>query len=81
MRRRCVNGDRFRGIEVNAYLHWDIMPKLWLRSGAAYMFAGKWWENNPDVSLHGFPDPLGLQSEGSVDAIFQFMVRLQYDFG
>ena len=76
-----VNGDRFRGIEVNAYLHWDIMPKLWLRSGAAYMFAGKWWENNPDVSLHGFPDPLGLQSEGSVDAIFQFMVRLQYDFG
>ncbi len=76
-----VNGDRFRGIEFNAYLHWDIVPMLWLRSGAAYMFAGKWWENNPDVSLHGFPDPLGLQSQGSVDGIFQFMIRLQYDFG
>ncbi len=76
-----VNGDRFRGIEANAYLHWDIMPKLWLRTGAAYMFAGDWWENNPDVRLHGFPDPLGLQSEGSVDGIFQFMMRLQYDFG
>ena len=76
-----VNGDRFRGIEVNAYLHWDIMPKLWLRSGAAYMFTGSWWENNPDVSLQGFPDPLGLESEGSVDGIFQFMLRLQYDFG
>ena len=76
-----VNGDRFRGIEVNAYLHWDIMPKLWLRSGVAYMFTGDWWENNPDVRLHGFPDPLDLQSEGSVDGIFQFMIRLQYDFG
>ncbi len=76
-----VNGDRFRGLEFNAYLHWDIVPKLWLRSGIAYMFAGDWWKNNPDVSLHGFPDPLGLQSQGSVDGIFQFMVRLQYDFG
>jgi hypothetical protein len=76
-----INGDRFRGIEFNAYLHWDIMPKLWLRGGAAYMFTGNWWENNPDVSLYGFPDPLGLQSQGSVDNIFQFMVRLQYDFG
>ncbi len=76
-----VNGDRFRGAEANAYLHWDILPKLWLRTGAAYMFAGDWWKNNPDVRLHGFPDPLGLQSQGSVDGIFQFMVRLQYDFG
>ena len=76
-----VNGDRFRGAEVNAYVHWDIMPKLWLRSGAAYMFAGDWWKNNPDIRLHGFPDPLGLQSEGSPDSIFQFSVRLQYDFG
>ena len=79
--RKNANGDRFRGAEVNAYMHWDIMPKLWLRSGAAYMFAGDWWKNNPDVSLMGFPDPLGLQSEGSVDGIFQFMLRLQYDFG
>jgi hypothetical protein len=76
-----VNGDRFRGIELNAYLHWDIMPKLWLRSGVAYMFTGDWWKDNPDVSLQGFPDPLGLQSQGAVDDIFQFMVRLQYDFG
>lgn len=76
-----VNGDRFRGLEFNAYMHWDIMPKLWLRTGLAYMFTGAWWANNPDVSLQGFPDPLGLQSQGSVDNIFQFMVRLQYDFG
>jgi hypothetical protein len=76
-----VNGDHMRGLEVNTYLHWDIMPKLWLRTGAAYMFTGDWWKNNPDVSLQGFPDPLGLPSEGSVDGIFQFMVRLQYDFG
>lgn len=76
-----VNGDRFRGIEANAYVHWDIIPKLWLRGGIAYLFAGDWWENNPDVSLQGFPDPLGLQSQGSVDGILQFMVRLQYDFG
>jgi hypothetical protein len=79
--KKNVNGDQLRGIEVNTYLHWDIIPKLWLRGGAAYMFAGSWWENNPDVSLQGFPDPLGLQSEGSAEGIFQFMVRLQYDFG
>lgn len=79
--RRNANGDRFRGVELSTYLHWDIRPKLWLRVGAAYMFAGDWWSNNPDVSLQGFPDPVGLESEGSVDNIFQFSLRLQYDFG
>jgi hypothetical protein len=76
-----VNGDAFRGIEVSSYLHWDIFPKLWLRVGGAYMFTGPWWDNNPDVALQGFPNPAGLQSEGSADNIFHFMVRLQYDFG
>jgi hypothetical protein len=76
-----ANGDRFRGIELSTYLHWDIRPKLWVRVGAAYMFAGNWWDNNPDVSLQGFPDPVGLESEGSADNIFQFSLRLQYDFG
>jgi hypothetical protein len=45
------------------------------------MFACDWWSNNSDVSLQGFPDPVGLESEGSVDDIFQFSLRLQYDFG
>lgn len=79
--RNNANGDSFRGVEFSSYLHWDIRPKLWMRVGAAYMFAGDWWSNNPDVSLQGFPDPLGLVSEGSADDIFQFSLRLQYDFG
>lgn len=76
-----VNGDAFRGIEVSSYLHWDIVPKLWLRAGGAFMFTGSWWENNPDIPLQGFPDPLGLESLGSVNSIFQMMLRLQYNFG
>ncbi len=78
---RNANGDRFRGIEFSAYLHWDILPKLWLRAGGAYLLAGKWWDHNPDVSLMGFSDPIGLQSQGLAEDIFQFMLRLQYDFG
>ncbi len=76
-----VNDDRFRGVELTSYLHWDIRPKLWMRAGAAYMFVGKWWDNNPDVTLQGFPNPAGLQSDGSAKDIFQFSLRLQYDFG
>jgi hypothetical protein len=79
--RSNANGDRFRGVEASTYLHWDIRPKLWMRAGAAYMFTGNWWNDNPDVSLQGFPDPVGLESEGSADNIFQFSLRLQYDFG
>jgi hypothetical protein len=79
--RRNANGDTFRGIEVSTYVHWDIFPKLWLRAGGAFMFTGDWWENNTDIPLQGFPDPLGLQTEGSVESIFQFLVRLQYNFG
>lgn len=76
-----VNGDTLRGIEVNAYVHWDIFPKLWLRAGGAFLFAGDWWDNNPDVPLQGYPEPLGLNSDGSAKTIFQFLLRLQYNFG
>lgn len=79
--RNNVNGDAFRGVEFASYMHWDIFPKLWLRLGGAFMFTGDWWKDNPDVALQGFPDPAGLQSEGSPDNIYQFMLRLQYDFG
>ena len=75
------HGERFRGIEVASHLHWDLMPKLWLRMGGAMMFVQDWWENNSDVSLHGFPQPLGLDSNGAMENIFQFVLRLQYDFG
>jgi hypothetical protein len=75
-----ANGDRFRGVEFSSYMHWDIVPKLWLRAGGAYMLPGKWWDNNPDVALQGFPNPLGLTS-GAADNIFQLVVRLQYNFG
>ena len=78
--RANVNGDRQRGFEFSSYLHWDIFPKLWLRVGGAYMLTGRWWKNNPDVQLQGFPTPLGLRS-GDPDNIFQFMMRLQYNFG
>jgi hypothetical protein len=79
--RNNANGDGFRGAEVASYVHWDIFPKLWLRFGGAYMLTGNWWENNPDVSLFGFPNPVGLRSNGSVENIFQIMLRLQYNFG
>jgi hypothetical protein len=75
-----ANGDSDRGIEFSSYLHWDIFPKLWLRVGGAYMLTGDWWKNNSDVRIQGFPDPLGLRS-GNPNDIFQFMVRLQYNFG
>ena len=75
------HGERFRGVEVASHLHWDLMPKLWLRMGGAMMFVQDWWENNSDVSLHGFPQPLGLDYNGSMEDIFQFVLRLQYDFG
>jgi hypothetical protein len=45
------------------------------------MLTGKWWQNNPDVPLQGFPDPLGLRSGKTEDNIFQMMLRLQYNFG
>lgn len=75
------HGERLRGFEVASHLHWDIMPKLWLRVGGAMMFVQDWWDNNSDVSLQGFPQPLGLVHEGSMEDIYQFAVRLQYDFG
>ena len=75
------HGERFRGVEVASHLHWDLMPKLWLRMGGAMMFVQDWWEDNSDVSLHGFPQPLGLDHSGSMEDIFQFVLRLQYDFG
>lgn len=71
-----VNGDRYRGFEIDAWLHWNIMPKLWLRFGGAYYFTGDWWENNPDASFDGIspgvPNP---------DDVWQIGTRLQYDFG
>jgi hypothetical protein len=71
-----VNGDRNRGFEIDAWLHWNIMPKLWLRFGGAYYFTGDWWENNSDASFDGIspgvPNP---------DNIWQIGTRLQYDFG
>lgn len=79
--RRNENGDRFRGIEFSAYMHWDIMPKLWLRLGGAFMLTGPWWDDNRDVALQGFPNPVDIESDGSADDIFQFTLRLQYDFG
>jgi hypothetical protein len=78
--RSNINGDKLRGLEFASYVHWDIIPKLWLRAGGAYMLTGDWWENNPDIPLQGFPNPVGLQS-GKVDNIFQLVVRLQYNFG
>ena len=75
------HGERLRGFEVASHLHWDLMPKLWLRLGGAMMFVQDWWENNSDVSLQGFPQPLGLDYDGSMEDIFQFVLRLQYDFG
>lgn len=75
------HGERLRGFEVTSHLHWDLLPKLWLRVGGAMMFVQDWWANNSDVSLQGFPRPLGLEHDGSMEDIFQFVLRLQYDFG
>ena len=75
------NGDRLRGFEAATHLHWDLMPKLWLRLGGAMMFVQDWWHNNSDVALQGFPQPLGLDYDGSMEDIFQIVLRLQYDFG
>lgn len=76
-----ANGDRMRGIEFAGSLHWDILPKLWLRTGIAYMLTGDWWDDNQDIRLHGFPEPLGLDGTGDADDLYQFNIRLQYDFG
>lgn len=76
-----ANGDRMRGIEFAASLHWDIMPKLWLRTGMAFMLTGKWWDDNEDIGLQGYPEPLGLDHTGKADNLYQFNLRLQYDFG
>ena len=76
-----ANGDRVRGFELASHLHWDLRPKLWMRLGGAIMFVGDWWENNSDVALQGYPHPLGLAYDGSMDDIFQIVLRLQYDFG
>ncbi|MGQ4809454.1 hypothetical protein NKDENANG_02871 [Candidatus Entotheonellaceae bacterium PAL068K] len=71
-----VNGDSERGIEVDLWVQWNILPKLWLRVGGGYYFTGDWWDNNPDASSDGrgpgVPNP---------DNIWQFGTRLQYDFG
>ena len=71
-----INGDRERGYEIDAWLHWNIMPKLWLRFGGAYYFTGDWWDNNPDASFNG--RGLGVPNP---DNIWQIGTRLQYDFG
>ncbi|GIX47897.1 MAG: hypothetical protein KatS3mg131_2108 [Candidatus Tectimicrobiota bacterium] len=76
-----INGETFRGAELATYLHWDLFPKLWLRLGGAFLLTGPWWDNNPDLALQGFPDPLGLESEGKMGNILQLILRLQYDFG
>ena len=78
---RNENGDRLRGFELTSHLHWDLRPKLWLRLGGAVMFLRDWWTNNSDLALQGYPHPLGLDYEGSMDDIFQIVLRLQYDFG
>lgn len=71
-----VNGDRNRGFEIDAWLHWNIMPKLWLRFGGAYYFTGNWWKNNPDASFDGIS--LGVPNPNN---LWQIGTRLQYDFG
>ncbi|MCZ6875209.1 MAG: hypothetical protein O7G88_17080, partial [bacterium] len=76
-----ANGDRLRGFEIATSMHWDILPKLWLRTGIAFMFTGAWWDNNEDIGLFGFTEPMGLDRVGEADNLFQFSLRLQYDFG
>jgi hypothetical protein len=76
-----ANGDRMRGIEFATSLHWDIFPKLWLRTGFAFMLTGPWWDDNEDIGLQGYPEPLGLDHTGKADNLYQFSIRLQYNFG
>jgi hypothetical protein len=71
-----VNGDHYRGFEMDLWAQWNVLPKLWLRFGGAYYITGDWWKNNPDASFTGrgpgVADP---------DNIWQIGTRLQYDFG
>lgn len=71
-----VNGDYARGVEIDLWAQWNILPKLWLRFGGAYYFTGDWWKNNPDASFTG-------RGPGVADPenIWQIGTRLQYDFG
>ena len=76
-----ANGDRDRGIEFDVWAHVNIMPKLWLRLGAAYYMTGDWWKNNTDASFDGYGMELGSPVGSDPDNVWQFSVRLQYDFG
>jgi hypothetical protein len=71
-----MHGDHERGIEVDLWVQWNILPKLWLRIGGGYYFTGNWWENNSDASFDG-----RTPGVSNPDDIWQFGTRLQYDFG
>lgn len=73
---RNVNGESTRGVELDLWAQWNIMPKLWFRFGGAYYITGDWWKNNPDASFNGRGP--GVTNP---DNIWQFGTRLQYDFG
>ena len=80
-----TNGDSDRGIEFDVWAHVNIMPKLWLRLGAAYYMTGDWWNNNTDASFDGCggcsEDPAGSSVGSDPDDVWQLSLRLQYDFG
>jgi hypothetical protein len=71
-----VNGDYWRGFEMDLWAQWTVLPKLWLRFGGAYYITGDWWKNNPDASFSG--RGLGVADP---DNLWQIGIRLQYDFG
>ena len=71
-----VNGNYERGVEIDFWVQWDIMPKLWLRIGGGYYFTRDWWKNNPDAVTRD-----GRGPGPNPDNIWQFGTRLQYDFG